>query len=284
MTNSNKRIRESWLDVVKGIGILLMVIGHANAPGVIRHWIYGFHMPLFFIITGYLYDEQKWKSRGFKALIKSRAKAYLIPYVIFFLINLICEIVFEILKGNLSDIPNIVLVYIGAGLQSHDTLMPNCAPIWFLTCIFCANILFWLLINREKWTQKVLLGTSYIIVLLLLCEFETTLGISQLPWHIDVALIASVFMLIGNAFKNLILYAEKMKNYKVFVVIIGFIISTLMIMANGRIIMVINHYSNILLFIAGATMMSFVMFILAKGHIFGEGTSLESYLFGDVTP
>lgn len=40
--------RLQWLDEVKGLGILLMVIGHASAPKLLVHWIYGFHMPLFF--------------------------------------------------------------------------------------------------------------------------------------------------------------------------------------------------------------------------------------------
>lgn len=39
--------RLQWLDEVKGLGILLMIIGHASAPKCLVHWIYVFHMPLF---------------------------------------------------------------------------------------------------------------------------------------------------------------------------------------------------------------------------------------------
>lgn len=46
-------IRKRWIDIAKGIGIILMVIGHADAPRLLKNWIYGFHMPLFFIIAGY---------------------------------------------------------------------------------------------------------------------------------------------------------------------------------------------------------------------------------------
>ena len=44
-----------YLDVVRGIGILLIVLGHISAgENVIVRYAYSFHVALFFIITGYL--------------------------------------------------------------------------------------------------------------------------------------------------------------------------------------------------------------------------------------
>lgn len=44
-----KRIQ--WIDFIKGVGICLMVIGHADGiPSTLKLWIYGFHMPLFFTL------------------------------------------------------------------------------------------------------------------------------------------------------------------------------------------------------------------------------------------
>lgn len=54
----SEKIRIEWIDGAKGIGILLMVIGHAGAPDFLRHWIYGFHMPMFFIIAGFVYNKK----------------------------------------------------------------------------------------------------------------------------------------------------------------------------------------------------------------------------------
>ena len=53
MIHSGKRL--DYMDAVKGIGILLVVMGH-NLQGIpaLTSWIYSFHMPLFFIVTGYL--------------------------------------------------------------------------------------------------------------------------------------------------------------------------------------------------------------------------------------
>ena len=51
--------RELWIDILRGIGILLVVLGHTNPP--FKRIIYSFHIPLFFILSGFLWnDRRKW--------------------------------------------------------------------------------------------------------------------------------------------------------------------------------------------------------------------------------
>ena len=66
-------MRQDWLDLTKGIAILLVVIGHVfrgyTAAGLfpeyqtafayIDYTIYSFHMPLFFLLSGYLYRQRE---------------------------------------------------------------------------------------------------------------------------------------------------------------------------------------------------------------------------------
>ena len=47
---------DSSISICKGLAIILMVIGHAEAPGAISAFIYEFHMPLFFITAGYFFN------------------------------------------------------------------------------------------------------------------------------------------------------------------------------------------------------------------------------------
>lgn len=57
--------RENWIDYCRGLGIILMIVGHSAAPEYLDTWIYGFHMPMFYILSGYLYNKAKWdKARG----------------------------------------------------------------------------------------------------------------------------------------------------------------------------------------------------------------------------
>lgn len=69
MQNNN---RDNTFDIIKGIGILLVIIGHlAHGYGVLIPIIYTFHMPLFFIVSGYFYKEKGVKElfyRDFRVL------------------------------------------------------------------------------------------------------------------------------------------------------------------------------------------------------------------------
>ena len=45
---SKQANRIVWVDIVKGIGIILVVLGHSNPPVWLSTFISAFHMPLFF--------------------------------------------------------------------------------------------------------------------------------------------------------------------------------------------------------------------------------------------
>ena len=52
--------RIEYLDIAKGIGMILVYIGHCRIPGdnPLFQWIYSFHMPLFFFISGLLFKRR----------------------------------------------------------------------------------------------------------------------------------------------------------------------------------------------------------------------------------
>lgn len=56
--------RNRWLDIAKGIAIILMVAGHTPIPSVMSHFIYAFHMPLFFISSGLVSNYEKYSLVG----------------------------------------------------------------------------------------------------------------------------------------------------------------------------------------------------------------------------
>ena len=66
--------RNTVISICKGLAIILMVIGHAEAPDMLTRIIYTFHMPLFFITAGYFFSassaEEPWRfcARRFKGL------------------------------------------------------------------------------------------------------------------------------------------------------------------------------------------------------------------------
>lgn len=86
-TDAEKRLE--YIDCAKGIGILLVVIAHhlQDSEGVLL-WIYSFHMPLFFIITGYLLAKRN-KRFSLKEAILSGAKSLMYPFYTFSVVLLL---------------------------------------------------------------------------------------------------------------------------------------------------------------------------------------------------
>ena len=54
MNDKNKR--NEVFDLVRGIAIILVVIGHSGCPNYLRNLIYLFHMPIFYFISGYFFQ------------------------------------------------------------------------------------------------------------------------------------------------------------------------------------------------------------------------------------
>ena len=50
--------REEWIDMLRGFGMLLVVIGHSRYSDILEKFNYGFHMPLF-VLAGFLFHETK---------------------------------------------------------------------------------------------------------------------------------------------------------------------------------------------------------------------------------
>ena len=49
--------RKVELDILKGIGIIFMIMGHIEYGDIFNKLIYGFHMVLFICVSGFLYKD-----------------------------------------------------------------------------------------------------------------------------------------------------------------------------------------------------------------------------------
>lgn len=83
-----------WIDWAKVLLIYFVVVGHAGLTGIVQDVVYSFHMPAFFIISGFLYHSQ----RAGKTL-----RCFIIPIVVFSVINLCYELLTKTIKGEIID-------------------------------------------------------------------------------------------------------------------------------------------------------------------------------------
>lgn len=119
--------RNRTLDLVKGIAIILMVIGHCyHSENAVLRLIYAFHMPFFFIVSGILYAD-KWQNEIKYSLYRTGLKL-LIPYYVFD--ALFC--LFVIILGRPEDLPS--ALWNALTLQVFP--MIGATVTWFLPCQF----------------------------------------------------------------------------------------------------------------------------------------------------
>ena len=92
--NMHKDGHPDGFAIAKGIGIILVVFGHALTDDMadmsleftyLRYTVYLLHMPLFFIVSGYLFEcnKQKYTERGFRKFAAAKGRLLMVPYLSF---------------------------------------------------------------------------------------------------------------------------------------------------------------------------------------------------------
>ncbi|MGN0070084.1 MAG: acyltransferase family protein [Prevotella sp.] len=123
-----------WVDWAKAILIYLMVLGHCFPGKIINELIYAFHMPAFFVISGYLYHRHGWK----KTL-----KSFLVPVGVFSVVNFAFWLVPKLIKGTLDCshlFERIIMPFIGGGTLGMDYIIVF-PGVWFVIALLLARFL-----------------------------------------------------------------------------------------------------------------------------------------------
>ena len=244
------RDRIVWLDVARGIGIVLMVAGHIGYGKLFDHWIHAFHMPLFFFISGYLYVTPS----SFGKFLKKKMKTLLVPYISFGIIYWIIFCVF--VNGKFDVSPLIRLCTF-----NHKGLAISGA-IWFFTASFFANILYYLI--NEKIKLLSLRVISIVVVSLIGSFFYLLTGV-RLPWSLDAAFVGVGFLAVGHIYKNKYkIIRDKYGELNSLKIVVLFAINFVMIFCNGLVNMRLALYSNVLLFWVNAVIAIIILFNVSK--------------------
>ncbi len=157
-------MRDSSFDIMKGIAILLVVLGHsvpdqASASGIasyplylMRTIIYSFHMPVFFFVAGYFMHIPL--KEGFKKFIKDKSIRLMVPYFTIGLLYFPFKLVLSKFANQQIYPQDIWKIFIGINPDGE---------LWFLYCLFFISIIIALLVKR---VNLGLLIVSFIIGML----------------------------------------------------------------------------------------------------------------------
>ena len=139
--------RNYAVDILKGLGILLVVYGHAGhdrIPAMVFDYVYSFHMPLFFFATGLL----SWgrMDAPFGKYAARKVKSLLLPYVCFFAIGLL---MYEV-KSGFAYAPDMTWLRAFLFGGKYCAEIPVIWPLWFLHTLFFATIIFWFIAKLNR--------------------------------------------------------------------------------------------------------------------------------------
>jgi acyltransferase len=197
---SSNRIK--WIDTCKGIGIILVIIGHTPIDPIARSIIYAFHMPLFFFISGYFFSADKHKN--VKNYTISKFKTLLIPYISF-------SIIAFLFLRFLFDQPIAKRVFLEEMIISKRNNISFDDPIWFLTSLFTIEIIYYLLAKYIK-NSKALLLIIILIAFMSTVVFKVFSGGNILPWSLDQSLYYLIYFGFGHFIKKINFFEKNSKN------------------------------------------------------------------------
>lgn len=172
MANKERLI---WLDVAKGMAIILMVLGHSGLPYIINSFIFAFHMPFFFIASGLTTSFSS--GVGFGCFFKRKVKGLLVP---FFWYSIILYVLVLINPNVTIDVQQFVCNGWGDW------------AIWFVPILFLALILSELVLSCPK------LLRGFLILILPLSSAVLCYLHIFLPWKLSVLGFAAFFVIAGH--------------------------------------------------------------------------------------
>lgn len=198
-----------WIDIAKGYGILLVIIGHIYHLDI----IYSFHLPLFFILSGYTH---KAIQLPFIEHLKKKVKTIVIPYFSLGLVLLIFTFFFTYRdnKQPLSDYVDLTMDFL---------IQKRTWTLWFLTCSFITNIFFYALIETTKNNIKKILLIITCMITLMLIYYKND-GKAWI-WNADASIMALSFYFSGFLLKkyNLIEYIQSTTKNRKFYLLAFFV-------------------------------------------------------------
>ena len=179
--------RIEWIDMAKGYGILLVIYAHLGRDSLWT-WMYSFHLPLFFFLSGYVFNGQ----RKFGEFVQKKCKAILVPYFCLGIPMVMFQILLLINAGKFSLKECLWLV-------KSLLLQERFWTLWFIACLFCLNLLLYALFRvcKKEWMVS---AVSVIMPIMGLCYYKY--GGRPLPWNVDVCAMAIPFFYVGYACKK----------------------------------------------------------------------------------
>ncbi len=228
------------IDGAKALGIFLVIYAHTMLWKPLQDWIYVFHMPLFFFISGYLFSFARHQQK--RSFIRQRFHRLMVPY---FAINLVTYLFWLFVArhvGSGHDGAVSPLMPLKAALLGNGPMMLHDVPLWFLMCLFVVEIGYYALCHNKSRTTRICITAAIALLGFANSQYNPV----TLPFSLGTAMVALVFYSLGHESR---LAGIRFRNTAVAILCVAATIAVAHF--NGRINMHKNFYNHYLPFLAG---------------------------------
>jgi fucose 4-O-acetylase-like acetyltransferase len=232
----NQKKRAGDADLLRGIGILLMILGHVYFGAGFDKYIHAFHMPLWFVISGFFADV----SKDTKKHVAKRIKTLLIPFIVF---GFIYEMLWTVTGHN---------QWIGF-LFPNSIEIPLNGGLWFLPAMFIADIVCF---GMLKCLPEVL---SYILIVSV--SVFGCLHTAVLPFSADSAMVGMGFFLMGYLLKR---FGHRLLQLRIWTTLAILSGDAILILLNDPVNMRLNLYGMIPVFWINAAVTIIALWNICK--------------------
>jgi fucose 4-O-acetylase-like acetyltransferase len=257
-----------WIDYAKLIGIYFVILGHIkliNSQWDI--WIFSFHMPLFFILSGIT----EKRNDTLLNTVKKGLRTLIIPYFIFYLIYYIWWLIKDLRFNEFYYKDDFVRPILGMLLVDEKSIsyaIMLAIPLWFLVALFFVKLLFRIGLLYKKWYISILLLNVGAVLFVFFLK-KTGLNIF---FSIDSAIMAIPFYTFGFLIGN-----KPFKIHNHYNIFIKLLISIVFIFV-GYTLCHVNGVVNISNFFYGKNLFVFYL----NGIVGSIGIIFFSQLFSNI--
>lgn len=231
-----------WLDIAKATAIILMVLGHTSIPNSLSNFIWAFHMPLFFIASGWTTNWEKYSIINFSL---TKAKTLLLPFLAYSVIVLAVQVVMG--WNNISE-------WVRNGWVAY--------ALWFIPILYLALFCTRFILAIQVKPIRIVALMSLLVVGTSLCRCGV-----YLPWSLSSVPYATFMIVLGGKMRQWL--SQQMLEPKWWKILILFFL-TLGVSHFWRLDMCFNGILPVMPLTIGAlsgTLMVFYISMLIERHL-----------------
>lgn len=233
--------RLDYIDTAKAVAIMLVIIGHTPLYEPLQKWVYVFHVPLFFFISGYLFSFRR--NPNFKDFVKKRFKQIALPYVV---VNLLTWSFWAVVARRYSvgsDYSGIPLWKpLEAAFLGYGMSMIHCTAMWFVGCLLVIEILYYLLFRNRSGKMRFVL----VLEVFTIGWINSCWNGDRLPFFAGQALMGLCFYAVGNEMRQMKLAFDNGA-----VALLSLVVTILAAAFNERVDSCANFYGNVVMYLVG---------------------------------